>query len=223
MTQLYENNASGTLNASITAGATSLTLGSGEGANFPAISSPEWYWGTLEEGSDVEVVRVTARSTDTFTVVRGQQGTSGTAFTSAATFSIRWTEADSEDVQNKTGWVWNFNGNPNAYPTVTAGTFDFDAAIDGARYCIHGGTRCDRLRIIQHNAPTSGSYSVQAWRVRSGTAAAMGTVTLTSTSDYATAVATLSSNNTFNAGDLIFICLNTNDAADGDSLTILVY
>lgn len=222
--QLYENNGEGTLNAGITAVATSLTLGSGEGANFPAITAPEWYWGTLEEdGVGVEIVRVTARSTDTFTVVRAQQGTTGLAFTSAATFSMRATEADFERLASQSMWRWNFNGNPNAYSVTTAGTFDFDAVIDGAHYVLHGGLRADRLRIIQHNAPTSGSYQVQAWRVRSGTAAAIGTVTLTSTTDHATAVATMSSNNTFNAGDLLYICLVTNSPTDGEGLTILLY
>ena len=224
MPQLFENNAEGTLNAGITAGATSITLGSGEGANFPAITAPDWYWATLEEsGVGVEIVRVTARSTDTFTVTRAQQGTTGLAFTSAATFRMRNTEADYERLASQSTWRWNFNGDPAAFPTTTAGTFDFDAVIDGAHYVLHDGLRADQLRIIQHDGPSSGSYQVQAWRVRSGTAAAIGTVPITSTSNHTAAVSTVSTNNTFNEGDLLYVCLVTNSGVGGDGLTILLY
>lgn len=60
---------------------TSFVLQSGEGAYFPAITTGDELWGTLcpvgqaPSMGTAEIVKVTARSTDTFTIVRAQRGT----------------------------------------------------------------------------------------------------------------------------------------------------
>lgn len=64
--ELFANNASSTLNGSITAGATSLVVASA--ANFPA-------GGNFRLLIDSEIMLVTAVSTNTLTVTRGQEGT----------------------------------------------------------------------------------------------------------------------------------------------------
>lgn len=81
MTQLFANNAAGTLNAAITAAATSIVLTSGNGALFPAPNAPDWFYATLigydSNGNENawEVVKVTANASNTFTVLRSQDGT----------------------------------------------------------------------------------------------------------------------------------------------------
>lgn len=93
MARLYKNNAATTLASDITNSAVSLTVASGKGALFPNPSSPDYFLVTLDDGTNVEIVKCTARSTDTLTIVRGQDGTSGTAFAAATPTKVelRWT------------------------------------------------------------------------------------------------------------------------------------
>ncbi len=76
MPQIWTNNAATTLASAVTTNSqTSLTLASGKGALFPSPSSPDYFMVTLDDGTNVEIVKCTARSTDTLTVVRAQEGT----------------------------------------------------------------------------------------------------------------------------------------------------
>lgn len=56
---------------------TSLVVGSGHGARFPAapFNATVWPTGANPDPSNAEIVRVTARSTDTLTITRAQEGT----------------------------------------------------------------------------------------------------------------------------------------------------
>lgn len=84
------NNAFGTLSAAINTSATTVTLDSGQGARFPTLGSGDYFFGTLvDTNNNLEIVKVTARSSDSLTVVRGQDGTSGTAFSIGDRFELR--------------------------------------------------------------------------------------------------------------------------------------
>lgn len=75
------NNAYGTLLASISNTATSITLSTGNGAKFPTLSTGEYFYATLiDVNNNLEIVKVTARVSDVLTVVRGQDGTTARAF-----------------------------------------------------------------------------------------------------------------------------------------------
>ncbi len=78
-----KNNAESTLAGGITAGATTLTVASGEGAKFPA--------GNFRISIDDEILHCTSRSSDTFTVQRGQEGTTAAAHDAGAEVQLRWT------------------------------------------------------------------------------------------------------------------------------------
>ena len=95
MAILFTNNAATTLAASITSGDTSLTVAGGGGALFPNPTSPDYFLVTLVgvSGTPTEIVQVTARSTDTFTIVRGQEGTTPSAFTGGDKVELRITAA----------------------------------------------------------------------------------------------------------------------------------
>jgi hypothetical protein len=80
---VFSNFASSTLAAPITAAATSLTLAAGTGALFPNPSAGQEFALVLTDaatGTKIEIVYCTARSVDTLTVVRAQEGTTGQAF-----------------------------------------------------------------------------------------------------------------------------------------------
>lgn len=80
----YTNNAATTLNANITNSQTSITVTTGGGALFPSISGSQFFFMTLENaaGTVREIVKVTARSGDTFTIVRAQDNTTAQSFSS---------------------------------------------------------------------------------------------------------------------------------------------
>lgn len=84
------NNAFGTLSAGITTSDTTITLDSGQGARFPTLSSGDYFFGTLVDTSNnLEIVKVTARSTDSMTVTRAQDNTTATAFAIGDRFELR--------------------------------------------------------------------------------------------------------------------------------------
>jgi len=90
MPVLYSNNASATLASSITNIATSLTVATGKGALFPSISGGDYFYVTLTDASgNIEIVKVTAVSTDTFTVTRAQDGTTARAWSTGDTVELR--------------------------------------------------------------------------------------------------------------------------------------
>lgn len=94
MSVLYTNNAATTLASGITNSATSLTVATGAGASFPAITNGDYFYATLENSAGArEIVKVTARSTDTFTIVRAQDGTTAAAWNAGDKVELRITKA----------------------------------------------------------------------------------------------------------------------------------
>jgi hypothetical protein len=84
------NNAFGTLNASINSSATTIVLVAGQGARFPTLSAGDYFYATLiDTSNNLEIVKCTARSTDTLTVVRGQDGTTARAYATNDRFELR--------------------------------------------------------------------------------------------------------------------------------------
>lgn len=79
-TYRFSNNASTTLGSGISPVATTITVATGTGAQFPVLAAGQYFTATLiasgsSTGTPNEIVRVTARTGDTMTVVRGQEGT----------------------------------------------------------------------------------------------------------------------------------------------------
>ena len=93
---LFTNNAATTLASSILVGATSLTVVAGQGALFPTLAGSAYFYCTLSNtaGTTIEIVKVTARSTDTFTIVRAQDNTTASAFSAGDKVELRLTAID---------------------------------------------------------------------------------------------------------------------------------
>ena len=92
MTILFTNNASTSLASGITSGATSLTVATGQGALFPTITGSNIFYLTLQNQAGttpIEIVKVTARSGDTMTIVRGQDNTTASAFNAGDKVELR--------------------------------------------------------------------------------------------------------------------------------------
>lgn len=202
---VYTNNATATLSSSITAASTSLTVTSGQGALFPSTASGNYFFVTLVDNvGTVEVVKVTARSTDTFTIVRAQDGTTANSFASGSKVELRIVAAGMNEklarsgdtatdlsVTNLTATNVNLTGNVTANSaTITPTEFSY---LDGvtsnlqtqlntisASGPIPAGTK---MLFAQTNAPTGWTkdttHNNKALRVVSGTASSGGTVAFT--------------------------------------------
>lgn len=87
------NNAVGRLASNRSASDTALVLVSGDGAKFPALTTGQYFPVTLVRASDgaVEIVKVTARSSDTLTVTRAQEGTAALALIAGDRVELRLT------------------------------------------------------------------------------------------------------------------------------------
>ncbi len=90
---LFTNNASAKLASAITSADTSLDLQAGQGAEFPSPTGSDYFMLTLVSSGGLEIVKVTARSMDTLTVVRAQEGTSASSFAAGDTLELRLTAA----------------------------------------------------------------------------------------------------------------------------------
>ena len=101
MSVKFANNAFGTLSAGISASGTSITLSSGQGARFPTLASGEYFYATLiDTSNNLEVIKVTARSSDVLTAIRGQEGTTAQAFAIGDRIELRVTAAGLTDAAN---------------------------------------------------------------------------------------------------------------------------
>ena len=116
MVMKFTNNATSTLASSINSSVTSLSVATGGGALFPTLSGSDYFYCTLSNtAGTVEIVKVTARSTDTFTIVRGQDGTTGASWTAGDKVELRLVAASLNDVP-KLDEANTFTG-ANAYGT----------------------------------------------------------------------------------------------------------
>lgn len=101
MAVLVKNNAFSTLASGITNVATSITVAAGTGSRFPAAGGADYFYATLiDTSNNLEVVKVTARSTDVLTVVRGQDGTTARAYSTSDRIELRVTAALLSDIRD---------------------------------------------------------------------------------------------------------------------------
>jgi len=69
---------------------TSILVEAGHGSRYPALTGSDFFYVTLENAALVrEIVKVTARITDTLTVVRGQDGTTAAAWDAGTPVALR--------------------------------------------------------------------------------------------------------------------------------------
>lgn len=135
----FTNNASATLASSITDSATFIVLTTGKGALFPTLTGSEYFFATLTDASNnLEIVKVTARTNDTLTVVRAQDGTGARAYAAGDKLELRLTNAAMSTLARKDGnetiageWTYSANqtftsmtlgGETMTRPSLPAGT-----------------------------------------------------------------------------------------------------
>jgi hypothetical protein len=87
-----KNNAVSTLAVAIIETDVGLVVASGEGSKFPTLSAGDYFYATISSSSTFyEIVKVTARSGDSMTIVRAQEGTLPLAFPISSRIELRVT------------------------------------------------------------------------------------------------------------------------------------
>tara|TARA_R100000231_G_scaffold47840_2_gene40953 strand:- start:2784 stop:3962 length:1179 start_codon:yes stop_codon:yes gene_type:complete len=140
------NNAFGTLSASINTSDTTVTLDTGQGARFPTLGSGDYFYGTIiDTSNNLEIVKATARSTDSLTVVRAQDNTTARAFAIGDRFELRPTAAlfGDIDIRGSGGTI--------------SGAIDIESS---AQEILHAtGTNANQVRMKIENTTSGVDYA----------------------------------------------------------------
>ena len=95
---VFTNNAETTLAAAITStSATSISVTSS--STFPTVGAGEYFYATISDASNLEIVKVTAVSGTTWTVVRASDNTTARTFANGSPVQLRTTAALLTDIQ----------------------------------------------------------------------------------------------------------------------------
>ena len=97
MAQKFANVARGLLASGINAAQTTIEITEG-GALFPVADGTDWFKAVLQDADGIEIVEVTGHTpaSNTFTVIRGREGTTARTFAIGSVFGQRVTAGDME-------------------------------------------------------------------------------------------------------------------------------
>ena len=141
MSVKFSNNGHSTLAASLASNATSITVASGHGARFPSLSSGEYFYATLIDASNnLEIVKVTARSSDVLTVTRAQESTTARAYAIGDRIELRVTAAGIADATNIDNIVPSQSGNSGKFLKTDGTNVSFDTAGSTSASDLSSGT-----------------------------------------------------------------------------------
>jgi hypothetical protein len=159
----FTNNATSTLASGIASGDLSLTVASGQGALFPTLGGGDYFYCTLSNvANTIEIVKVTARSTDTFTIVRAQDNTTASAFVTGDKVELRLVAAvlsntailDQTNVFSAAQTV-NINGTVGATTPAAATVTTLTASADSS-FTSTGALSISKGTTGQRPTPASG-------------------------------------------------------------------
>jgi len=97
----FSNLASTVLASGVSNSETSVSVSNA--SLFPSLGAGDYFYATIGLGSGSEIVKVTAVSGTTFTVVRGQDNTSAVSHLSGAELALRVTAKSLEDIRDSVG------------------------------------------------------------------------------------------------------------------------
>jgi len=113
---VFKNNAKTTLASSLSSSATSATVT--DGSVFPSLNAGEFFLITFDDGSNNEICKCTARSSNTLTIVRAQESTTARAFSSGDSAEGRVTAGVLEQIQEN---IASKSANQTVFNATTAG------------------------------------------------------------------------------------------------------
>lgn len=126
MAMKWKNNSSSVIAdvGGISAAASSLTVTAITGSRFPTITSPDYFMITIvDTDGNREIAKCTARSSDTLTIVRAQEGTAARAFDAGSLVELRPTAGTFDYLADKITYAASGVGNLAPTPGVTANSY----------------------------------------------------------------------------------------------------
>lgn len=161
----FTNNATATLAASISTSSTSLTVTTSQGALFPTLGTGDYFYATLTDSSNnLEIVKITARSGDTLTAVRAQEGTTARIYAAADKLELRVTAAALSNFADLDG--------PNTFTDTN--TFSGAIASSGTN-TFSGANSFTGAAVAFTNVPTFGGGALPVASGGTGSTTATGT------------------------------------------------
>ena len=162
---VFTNNAETTLAAAISStSATSISVSSS--SSFPSLAAGEYFYATVDDGTNHEIVKVTGISGTTWTVVRAADNTTARTIANGSTVQLRATSALLTDIQeniaaksaNQTVFSATAASNATAYNVGVDPGVEANASIflDGV-YQNHDTFSFDASTVTFDAAPTNGT------------------------------------------------------------------
>ena len=179
MTRLFANNATSTLASGINNSDNTILLATGEGARFPSPTGGDHFDITLTQGVGLEasweIAKCTARSGDTLTVTRAQDGTSAAAWDAGSKIEMRITKGAMDSLANQVFLdgsvdiyvtqgvaftITNYNAFSDYIVQVSAGSVSI--AGDTITFTAPALAQTVTMTVTMDNVATSFSIPVQA-------------------------------------------------------------
>jgi len=134
------NNTFSTIPTGVSSTDTTLVVTTGDGAKFPSLAAGDYFYLTLVSIDGViEIVKVTARTGDTMSIVRAQEGTIAAGFAAGSRVELRVTAQTMFDVAAQVVGRVVFKGETVTL-NIPSDYADVQAAFDGIASWIIAGT-----------------------------------------------------------------------------------
>lgn len=174
------NNAISRLVAGISSAATSLSVNPGDGVKFPTLAAGEYFPATLIRASDaaVEIVKVTARASDAFTILRAQEGTAALTMAASDRIELRLTAGTFTDEVTRLDTSIN-SVSTAAAAAAAAAQATADAALPKAGGSITGTINTNSSVNEAKAADVASSATPDIWSGNGNTLHITGTITIT--------------------------------------------
>ena len=151
----FANNAYGTLSQGYSATDTNIVLTTGHGARFPTLTGSQYFFATLlDTSNNQEIVKVTARTNDTLTIVRAQEATTARAFATNDRIELRITAgglgvlSDLDEIlpdqSSASGKVITSNGSNAAFDALNVTDFSSTNNTATGFFSLPKGTTAER-------------------------------------------------------------------------------
>lgn len=157
---IFTNNAATTLANPVSAVDTSIVLVTGTGSIFPTPTGGDYFYITcVTATSTYEIMKVTARTSDTLTVVRAQEGTTALVFNNGDRVELRVTAASLNNMLQSDA----IGTTVQAYNTTLAGIAAGTTTLGGFKNKIINGKMDVAQRGTSFPAINDGVYSLDRW------------------------------------------------------------
>ena len=137
---LFTNNAFSLLASGISDVDTSAAVTGGTGALFPNPTGGDYFYATLiDTSNNLEIVKCTARSTDTLTIVREQESTTGRAFVAGDRIELRLTAAGITEADGYVGPI-DESSDTTCFPLYVASATGSQLPLTGTNLTFNSST-----------------------------------------------------------------------------------